>query len=610
VSFENKLTGKVLVIGAGANDLPGSVSINFPADLNSSLTVRAESPSDITSSVHVKYSDLEDLPSSVQLALPADLPSSVRVRPHNKMTGIVEVVEPPVIKVQLSPIEDTYAREDMPKLNYGRDHDMFVGTNWSGYKYRSFLRFAIDSIPQSKKIKSATLVLKLLNSRPAIPIGIYDVPQGEFWTEYGLTWDNQPQQGTLIKSYDSGQYAGEVRIDLTSYVSEWYEGGRSHNGFMLKALDEYALGKYKQYGTRESDSAPYLEIEYYDPTVYSFKRDDLKGSVFVFGRGESDLVGSVVINSYVDNSDLDGSVTVRDPKIPVEDDLPSSIGVNRDTLPSSVFVFLVGQGDLDSSVTVRNPGLEDVDGSVIVNRPELDGSVKVNPYSDLESSVYVKGFESTDLGSTVVVNAPEREGSVYVRPYSDIDGSVVVRPADESYLESSIVVNAPEREGSVYVKPYTDLEGSLTSRVLGESDLSWSIFIRSEYLASVVRVRRTSEQDIESSLVVREAGESDLPGSVIPRIPDDVDLNSTVAVRQEFNEDIPSSVIPRVVGALDIPSSVVVEYASNLPSTVEVRAPGEHDLPGSVIVRITSEDDLPCSIEVGGEEDIGYVFIM
>ena len=549
VSFTNKFTGKVIIIGTGSNDLPGSIGINHSADLPSSVSIISEKPHDLPSSVNVGYSGEAELPSSIHVNVPVDLPSSVKVRARNKMTGIVEVVEPPVVKVRLSPIEDTHARDGMPKLNYGRDHDMFVGVDWNGQKYRSFLRFDISSLPSNKIIKKATLVLTLLNSRPPIPIGIYDIPSGETWTEYGLTWDNQPSQGTLIKSYDSGTYAGKTEIDLTSYIEEWYTGARQHNGFMLKVLDETELGRYKQYGTRESTSTPYIEIEYYDPYVFSNKKEDLPGSLFVFATGTEDLPGTVVVNGYTGEEDLPGSVIVRNPKDYVDDDLPSSVTVSRDYLPSTVHVTYGGQEDIEGSVIVRVESTDYIEGTVTVGRPELPGSVYITPYQDLPSSVHVKGFGWGDLPSTVHISKPEIPGSVIVvrDGYADLDGSVSVRQAEEADLPSEVTISRPELPGSV-------------------------------------TVRSASESDIEGTLTVRVHGDSDLPGSVRPRVWGEHDLDSTVKVRVVGEYDLPSSVIPRVIGVADLPSSVIIQHGI-----------GNYDLPSSVEV---------------GDDFIGYVFIM
>ena len=582
----NKFTGKVFVVGANEHDLPGSLIINFPFDIDSSVVVRAAEDIDLLSSVFIAYSDYSDLPSFVQPAIPYDIPSSVFVRPHNKMSGFVEVVEPPTITVRLSPVEDTYARDDMPKLNYGHDHDMFVGVNSNGTKYRSFLRFVIDSIPEGKKIKRATLVLSRLNTRQSNIIGVYDIHQGQEWTEYGLTWDNQPTQGTLIKTYDSGVRPGTSEIDLTSYVSEWYEGGRSHNGFMLRALDELeSLGKYKQYGTREGDHPPYLEIEYYDPTVYSHKKNDLPSSVFIYAVGEDDLPGSVVVNSYVDDDDLEGHVIVRDPTAPVDDDLPASVVIVKSELPSTVFVVSVGEDDIDGLVKVRHTYSNDMDAVVRVNRPEIEGCIFVRYYSDLDGTMVVRGAVDSEIYGHVVVNRPEIEGSVEVRYYDDLPGSVVPRLEVDEELPSSVVINATEREGTIYVRFYDDIDGSVVARALGYDEIPSTVFIRSEFIKSVVYIRRTNDEDIDSSFIIRAHDFHELDGTVIPRIPEDNDLPSTIKIRVGGEYDTPGTVIPRVVGAYDILTELEIEISYVLPSSVYVRIP-EDDYDDEIFVFI------------------------
>ncbi|MEK3706415.1 DNRLRE domain-containing protein [Paenibacillus sp. FSL R7-0198] len=576
--------------------MPSLVQPRIYNELLSSVSVRTYNK--MTGQVLVIGNTNDDMPSLVQPRIHNELLSSVKVRAHNKMSGLLEIVEPPSITVRLSPIEDTYARQDMPKLNYGYDHDTFVGVRSNGQLYRTFMRYDISSIPKDKKIKSVTLKLHLLNSLPAIPIAMYDVAKGEKWNEYGLTWDNQPAVGDLIKTYDGGTYAGETDVDLLSYVTEWYEGKRQHNGFSLRALSEAMPGRFKQYGTRESDLTPVLEITYFDPTVYSYNRSELRSSVYVVGLKHYDLVSSVVVAGYVGECYLNASVTVRDPKTPVRHEMPSSVAVKRDYLPSSVFVMEVGEKEIHASVSARVGDGDDLVSSVIVNRLYIDGELYVKPHEDLDSTVVVKGENEDDLYGAVIVNASKREGIVYIRPYSDLGATVTIRPEEYDELSGSVIVCVPEREGSVYVRSYTDLDGSVTSRILGNDWLSSSVFVNSEIINSVVIVRQSDVVDMLSSVFPRLLDKTDLDSSVTTRVPKDSDLPSSVAIRNEQFYDLDGSVIPRVLTASDIPSNVEVEIASNLPSGVTVRAWLDSDIPSSVGVRYGGEHEIKSSVFV------------
>ncbi|WP_047841721.1 DNRLRE domain-containing protein [Paenibacillus sp. VT-400] len=592
----NRMKGKVILNVLKNDDLASSVSPRIHNELLSSVLVRTHNK--MTGQVLVIGNTDNDMPSIVQPRLYNDLLSSVKVRPHSKMSGLVEIMEPPAITVRLSPIEDTYARQDMPKLNYGYDHDTFVGAKSNGQLYRTFMRYDISSIPKDKKIKSVKLKLHLLNSLPAIPIAMYDVAKGEKWNEYGLTWDNQPAVRDLIKTYDGGTYAGETDVDLLTYVTEWYEGKRQHNGFSLRALSEAMPGRFKQYGTRESDLTPVLEITYFDPTVYSYNRSELRSSVYVVGLKDYDLVSSIVVAGYAGEYYLNGSVTVRDPKTPVRHEIPSSVAVNRNYLPSSVFVMGTGEKEINASVSVRVGDGDGLVSSVIVNRRYIDGEVYVKPHEDMDSTVVVKGKMEDDSYGSVIVNAPNREGSVYVRPYSDLSTTLTIRSEDYDELYGSVIVSVPEREGSVYVRSYTDLDGFVNPRIMGDDWLSSSVFVISEIINSLVIVRQSDVSDMLSFVFPRVPDKTDLDGSVISKVPKDSDLPSSVAIRNDQFYDLDGSVIPCILTASDIPSNVEVEIASNLSSSVTVRAWLDSDIPSSVGVRYGGEHEIKSSVTV------------
>ncbi|OBR64921.1 hypothetical protein A7K91_04900 [Paenibacillus oryzae] len=518
-SFWNKMPIKLSIIGAHYNDLNGTVIINHSYDLD----------------------------------------SIIRIRHHNRMKVQLELVEPPLVKMVLSPIEDTHVRESNPRFNYGRDHDLFVGAGSSeGNRYRGFLRFRIDSIPLDKKIKKATLVLHRLNSRPAIPIGLYDIPVGEIWTEYGLTWGNQPSQGALIKTYDSGTYAGLNEIDLTSYIEEWYEGRREHNGFMLRTLDEFAVGAYKQYGSRESDLFPSLEIEYYDPVVYSIKKEEIRSSVFIVGLGSKVIESSVVVSNYLETQDVPGSVFVRDPYEPSVEDLGSSVHVSRDTLPCSMVIVQSDREDMPSRVMIRLNAADDLKSLVQISKPEIPVSIYIRPHFDLEALLFVFGSMAEDLSFSVTVNTPERQGSIIVRPYIDMAGTLEVRGAGCSTFPSYIMVNTPDKDCSVIVRSYRDFSGAVTIRSAQNDDLPSSLFVISDFINSSVTVRIDGEHHLSSSFLVRAVGDADLLSTVLPRVVEDLDLMFSLKILKPAEHELSSTVIPRIRHADDIDSSVEI----------------------------------------------------
>lgn len=599
----NKMAGKVRLIGGREEDLPSSVGVHDVYDVSGYFKVREPRFNDIASRLSVVYAGISDLPISAQIRVHDDLPSLLVVRPKNKMTGIVEIIEPPVFVKRISPIKDAFIRTGFPKFNYGTEQDMFVGRTGSGELFRSLIQFNELGIPADKEIKKAEIVFHQLNQHFAQDIAIYEIDDGQEWTETGVTWDNQPTANKLLTTFRSPTNQGEIRIDVTEYVKDWLKGNVKHNGFLLKALDETQYA-YKQFGTRESpDYPPYLEVQYFDPTVYSYGRSQIRSTVNVVGAGTSDVPSKINVRPVVWDNDVPATININDPR-----NLPSSIAVNSPQLPSSIRVVFHREDDVASKVLIRLGGQDQIVGKTVINKPVLPSEVYVKYKYNLESSVFIVHANRQDLISTIKVNRPDISGTINVRPYYDITLTITVRGAVDEDLQGSIAVNSPNLYGSVYVVPYDDLSSSVVVKGVQDSDLDSTIAINKPDLVS--RIFVIPYYDINSNVKVRSSSKDDLVSGIFVV---SNNLRSSLTVRVEGRVEIPSSAYVRAVGEADLPADILPRVVghSNLESRFAIRTDGTKDLNSKLLPRVRGGADLETTILVA-EDNIyfPYAYIM
>lgn len=590
----NKMTGKVRLIGGREEDLPSSIDVHDVYDVSSYFKIRESRFNDITSRLSVVYAGISDLPISAQIRVHDDLSSLLVVRPKNKMTGIVEIIEPPVFVKKISPIKDAFIRTGFPKFNYGTEQDMFVGRTGSGELFRSLIQFNELGIPADKEIKKAEIVIRQLNKHLEQEIAVYEIDQDQEWTETGVTWDNQPTANKLLTTFRSPTNQGEIRIDVTEYVKDWLKGNVKHNGFLLKALDETQYA-YKQFGTRESpDYPPYLEVQYFDPTVYSYGRSQIRSTVNVIGAGTSEVPSRINVRPVIWDSDIPASINVNDPR-----NLPSSIAVNSPQLTSSIRVVFHSEDDVASKVLIRLGGQDQIVGKTVinkpvlpsevyvkykhnlessifvvhanrqdlistikVNRPDISGTINVRPYYDITLTITVRGAVDEDLQGSIAVNSPNLYGSVYVVPYDDLSSSVVARGVQDSDLESVVTINKPDLPSKIFVIPYSDIDSNVKVRVSSKDDLVSGIFVVSNYLRSSITVRVEDEVEIPSLVYVRAVKETDIPSVILPRVIGQDNLESRIAVRTDGAKDLNSKLLPRVRGGADLETTLLVVEAN------------------------------------------------
>jgi hypothetical protein len=167
--------------------------------------------------------------------------------------------------------KDAHVYDGYTSHNFGDVAMLLAGAKTSG-TYRSYLEFEIDSLPENAVITSAKLGLYYVHNFPglAAEIGAYTV-QGA-WTEYDITWDNQPAFAAVPEySYtvpDQPTYDFRYWY-ITDLVKGWRDGSITNYGVMLKATDESSDEAWTGFQSSDYMTAtehPKLIISYFDPT--------------------------------------------------------------------------------------------------------------------------------------------------------------------------------------------------------------------------------------------------------------------------------------------------------------------------------------------------------
>lgn len=588
------------------NNLQGSIFIPPDNQMEGKLLLIAKSES--------------DLHGSLQLSLISDLTGTIRIRPYNKMEGIVEIERPPSFTTKLYPIKDSFIRSDSPKLNYGSYEDMFVGNMDGWIVYRSLMQFDTDTLPKSMYINKAELVLTGLNISKQTQIQAHEIK--EDWLENSVTWANQPGTNGSLFSFSSGNKLGELRINVKALLDAWYKGEKENKGILFKSLNE-ALSGYKALTTRENKIKPYIEVEYFNPNVYSYGRTTLRGSIDVWATGNKDLRSSLTVFSRNVDSELPGSIEINDPK-----SLNGSIVINKPNLPSSLIVGRRGELDLHGSLLVKRvvPG-EDFDSSIHIREnayhdfpssllprfssgDTLESSIDVAVTADLDSSISVRGEIGQDLPSSIAVHhTSDLGGGITVHHIDDLPSSVEVRTVIESSLPGQLMVHyLNDLESSIHVMYRSELESSIFVRAQDSSSLPSEITVHyASDFPSSINVHHAN--DLSSRLLVKYAGRSELAGQLTvfqhSFLPSSLRVNSpylkgALKVKVEEVNSLPASLFTRALGAEDLESFLYVKASdqADIPSSLDVKYKGESDLIGTLTPRVDAASDLRTSIDV------------
>ncbi|NGQ95332.1 DNRLRE domain-containing protein [Brevibacillus sp. SYP-B805] len=622
VSTRNRLVGRYSVVLGGTANLESELRVTATANLDSSLSI--PSYAKVTARYNILGIYVGDLPSSFTIREVSDLPSLVRVSPYNSMTVKYDVIEPPVYGVTLYPNKDAFVREAVPRLNYGIEEQMYAGYSGSE-RFRSFVGFDLDSasIPKTNTtIKKAELKLYFdgLNE-PTKSVQVIEPTQD--WTEYGITWQNQPfpfgfDSPTSVYDginivMDVGGNSRYIAIDVTEAIRKWHEGIKPNFGFIMKALDE-SENSVVHFLTKEQKSfRPMLEITYYDTHIYSFGRDSILSEITARQSKVADLPSHFYVRSFQGSAELAGNIFANNPR-----DLFSYMTANRASTVSEMSVRRTAYSDLDGSITASKKDASWLAGSILVNKQIMPSNLYVLYRRDLFSHVAVRRWSKPfpELPTSITVNRADTVGEIGVRVEAFTD------------WESDVVISRGFMEGSLSVLEKSNLDGELSVRSWQENNLPvegfvryhdslpGSVVIHKDYLPGCMEVVYISE--MPSTIAVRVWGESaldsgfevqsrdNLPSSVY--IPPKKDIPSSITVLSQYwaghitvpfhkNSEIRSYLSVRVKAAADLESENGVR-SGWLGSHLAIRVNKWKETPSHIVVRVRDDDDLSGSFTV------------
>jgi hypothetical protein len=165
---------------------------------------------------------------------------------------------------------DSYVYEDTPTSNYGTDDYLFAGGSVDAL-CRTFLEFAMPTIPENAVITDARLGLFYNSTQSSNPTAIGVYPVLENWSDTDVTWDYQPTFATEeadIVNLPSSVSASFIYWHITDLVADWYDGILSNFGLVFKSPSESGDSWKGFYASDYStvSRCPKFIINYYDPT--------------------------------------------------------------------------------------------------------------------------------------------------------------------------------------------------------------------------------------------------------------------------------------------------------------------------------------------------------
>ncbi len=166
----------------------------------------------------------------------------------------------------LNPTDDAYVWSDDGNGNHGGDNYMIVG-EWDGASpystSRDYLKFDLSSIPAGQTITSATLHINCVTLyTTTVQTGAHFL-SNDGWGEYTITWNNAPTGFSAAAISTTTLAVGDNTWNVTNDVSIEYGGDKIYS-VVMKLPVEYANADGAWFDSKETQSQPYLVVDYQD----------------------------------------------------------------------------------------------------------------------------------------------------------------------------------------------------------------------------------------------------------------------------------------------------------------------------------------------------------
>ena len=207
--------------------------------------------------------------------------------------------------VTIPPTDDSYVNQRDPDENYNRHRYLEVKSK-SNKNMRTFIKFDISSIPVETTIISAKLRLYMYNAPGSSRI--YDIHRVTgYWTETGITWNNQPNVAdSLTDSNSTGTTEKWLEWDVASDVQGFVNSSYANYGWRIKDRYEDSTISYqwsrfrsREY-TEKKGHRPQLVITYMVRNVTSCDKGGEEKNIFELSENVYCHAAGLPPSTYVD----------------------------------------------------------------------------------------------------------------------------------------------------------------------------------------------------------------------------------------------------------------------------------------------------------------------
>lgn len=379
------------------------------------------------------------------------LASMAEVPVNSTLDILMNVVQPPIMDLNLGVVKDAFTRESYPTMNYGDRHILISGEDYDG-GYITYLNFDLSNINNLEGMVIQDIHLVLQKELGTGGLMSFHECRNDWYEKYVIWNHNMQISPTPLFTVQSGQNESFIVRELTDLITQKVAVGITQFSLAIKTED------YVIFSARESGAGARIVVSYFDPEWFGYSDKLLQYNKAIIRRLEaSDFKNAGLITkrliqtgrAYVNRREnLFSKASIINTQIPSRANIVRSI-------------YLENEGYIQHKAQLAS--------RAFIPDSSIGGEGEVKQIRDLFSKVYINPEDgSKSLLSKAGIVKDFQESIVTLKHFKDLASKVRIGDTKLELPSKADIINVG-LPNQVDVKKVKDLFSK--SNILGNSPL-------------------------------------------------------------------------------------------------------------------------------------------
>ena len=379
------------------------------------------------------------------------LASMAEVPVNSTLDILMNVVQPPIMDLNLGVVKDAFVRESYPTMNYGDRHILISGEDYDG-EYITYLNFDLSSINSLDGFIIQDIhfvIMKELYTGGTIS---FHECRHDWYENYVIWNHNLNINPNPLFTIEAGQTDVFLVKELTDLILQKVALGITQFSLAVKTSDLIV------FSSRESGAGAKIVVTYYDPEWFGFSDRLHQFNKAIIRRLENkDFKGAALITKKLIQAGK-AYVTRRE-------NLFSKASIVSAQIPSRANIVRSSYFENEASIQNRTHLIS----KAYIPKSHINGEAEVKKIRDLISKVYIRPEDgSRDLYGRAGILKDFLESVVILKQYRDLASRAQIVDTKADIPSIADIINV-SMSNKVDVKKVRDLISK--GRIIGNAPL-------------------------------------------------------------------------------------------------------------------------------------------